>query len=99
MRIARRRSGFHPGQDGLNLRFGQRRVVGEMAKSRVGEPRRHHFALNRFGDGRRPWPGLIVGHQGHGCDLVLAVATLTVFLKNGENVLVKSWLRIFAAKR
>ncbi len=66
-----------------------------MTKLRVSKPRRHHLVLNRFGDGRRPRPRLLVGHQGHGRDFARAVTALAVVLQDGDDVFVESWFLLF----
>ena len=90
MRIARRGARVYPCQHGGNLLRRERRIVGEVPEARVGKPRRHHSALNRFRDSRRPWPRLLVGHQRHGCDFTRTMATLAVVLEEGQDVFIES---------
>jgi hypothetical protein len=65
-----------------------------MANTRVGEPWGHHFAFNRFSDGWRPCPRLLVGHQGHRRNFAGTVTTLAVILEYRKYVFVESGLRL-----
>ncbi len=90
MRIACRSAGRDPGQRRRNLLRRERRIVGEVAESRVGKPWRHHSALNCLCDSRRPGPGLLVRHQRHGRDFAGTMTALAVALQQGKNVFIES---------
>ena len=90
LRIARRSAARDPRQQRRNLLRAKRRIIGEMPESRIGKPRRHHSALDRLGDGGRPGPRLLVGHQRHRRDFARPVTALAMLLKQGKNVLVES---------
>ena len=90
MRIARWSARLYPCQHRRNLLRRKRRIVGKVPESRVGKPRRHHSALHRFRDSRRPWPRLLVRHQWHGGNFARAMTALTVVLEQGQNVFIES---------
>src|ERR1700734_174027 len=49
------RAGIHPSRDGIDISLGDRAVIGELPKMRVGEPRRH--LLREYGLTDRLCPG------------------------------------------
>lgn len=99
MRIARRSTARDPRDDCRDLLRCQRRIIGEVSESSIGEPWRHHAALNGFGDRRCPWPRLRVRHQRHGRNFSRPVTTLAVVLKERENVLIESGRQFFLRRR
>ncbi len=60
-----------------------------MAELRIGKPWRHRPALDCLGDGGRPGPRLLVGHQRHGSNFAVPMTALAMLLQDGENVSVE----------
>ena len=90
VRIAGWSARLYPCQHGRNLLRRKGRIVGKVPEARVRKPRRHHSALHRFRDSRRPGPRLLVCHQRHGSNFARAMTALTVVLEQGEDVFIKS---------
>ncbi len=76
-----------PGQQRLAVLLRQRAVVRELAKERVGVPRRHALLVDDLANGVGPGHRVVVGQQRHRSDLARAVAFLTVLLHNAADVL------------
>ena len=90
MRIAGWSARLYPCQHGRDLLRRKRRIVGKVSEARVRKPRRHHSALHRFRDSRRPGPRLLVCHQRHGSNFTPAMTALTVVLEQGQDVFIES---------
>ena len=88
-RVAARGAGVDPGDDGGDLRVGQRDVVRERldADRPVDVPGGHLARRHLPPDGPRPGPHLFVRHERHRRHLPFAVARLAPLLENRRHVL------------
>src|ERR1700739_2480921 len=66
-----------------------------MSVARIGEPRRHHLHPDGGFNFVGPGSSLLVGHQGHGCGLFAAMATLALVLEYRKDISIKSWTSLF----
>jgi hypothetical protein len=94
-RVALRRSGVDPLDDGGDLLVAQRRIVLVLldANRLVEEPRRHLALADALLDRTRPWPRVLVRQQRHRRDLVRTMAAHTRAIQNRRNVFAEGDLR------
>ncbi len=94
--VALRSAIVSPGDQRLDVGWGERAVVGELTEVRVGIPRRHSFEKHRLANRLRPRSGFLIGEQGHRRRFPGPMAALAVLGQNRGHVLAERHRRLFA---
>ena len=89
LRIAFWRTGIHPSYESVDIRLGERAVIGELPEVRIGEPRRHLLRQYCLTDRFCPRARLFVRQQRHRGDLARTMTFLAVVLQNWLDVLME----------